>query len=170
MSELYYSCVHSPPTLCQLNMPVPSGWDSNSESTTAENDAKHVVPPNNIIDFLAEVAYDSSNPVPHTRFAMPLSYNAVKEARKAAVPKTTQKDTLLCILMWNEWTKEKNSRTEEQILLDITTLLSTVLQRSLSRSVLEVRKKEMENHIHQTAFTTSYVALCDSFGKMESLR
>ena len=32
---------------------------------------------------------------PLTRFAVPLSDEAVKEARKAAVPQTTQKDVLL---------------------------------------------------------------------------
>ena len=34
-------------------------------------------------------------PAPLTRFAVPLSDEAVKEARKAAVPQTTQKDVLL---------------------------------------------------------------------------
>ena len=72
---------------------------------------------------------------------MPLSDEAVKEARKAAVPKTTQKDTLWCIRLWNEWRKERNSRTEEQIPLDIVGLSPAVLQRWLSRFVLEVRKK-----------------------------
>ena len=120
-------------------MLVPSGWDSDSESTTAENDTEYVVPPNDIINFLAEF---DSNPPQHTQFAMPLSDEAVKEARKAPVPKMTQKDTLWCIRLWNEWTKERNSRIEEQIPLDITTLSPTVQQRSLSRFVLEVRKKD----------------------------
>ena len=66
---------------------------------------------NDIIDFLAEVAYDDSNPAPHTRFATLLSDDAVKEARKAAVPKMTQMDILWCICLWNEWTKKRNSRT-----------------------------------------------------------
>ena len=140
MSELSYSRVRSPPTPRRLDMLVPSGWESDSESTTAENDTKHVVPPNNIIDFLAEV--DSNPAQQHTRFATSLSDEAVKEARKAAVPKTMQKDTLWCIRLWNEWTKERNNRIEEQIPLDITTLSPTVLQRSLSRFVLEVRKKD----------------------------
>ena len=59
MSELSYSHVHSLPTLHRLNMLVPSGWDSYSESTTAKNDTEYVVPPNDIIDFLAEVTYDN---------------------------------------------------------------------------------------------------------------
>ena len=137
MSELSYSRVRSP-TLRRLDILVPSGWESDSESTTAENDTKHV-PPNDI-DFLAEV--DSNPAQQHTQFATPLSDETVKEARKAAFPKTTQKDTLWFIHLWNEWTKERNSRIEEQIPLDITTLSPTVLQRSLSRFVLEMRKKD----------------------------
>ena len=140
MSELSYSRVRSPPTPRRLDMLVPSGWESDSESTTAKNDTEHVVPPNDIINFLAEV--DSNPAQQHTRFATLLSDEAVKEARKAAVPKTMQKDTLWCIRLWNEWTKERNSRIEEQIPLDITTLSPTVLQRSLSRFVLEVKKKD----------------------------
>ena len=90
MSELSYSRVRIP-TPCRLDMP--SGRDSNSESTTAESETKRVLP-NDIIDFLAEVTYEDSNPVPHTRFAMPLSEDAVQKVRKAAVPKSTQMDTL----------------------------------------------------------------------------
>ena len=33
-------------------------------------------------------------------------------------------DTLWCIRLWNEWTKERNSRTEEPIPLDITTIFA----------------------------------------------
>ena len=80
-----------------LDMLVLSGWDSDSEPTTTKNDTEHVVPPNDIIKSLAEVAYDDSNPAPHTQFATPQSNNAVKEAKKAAVPKTTQKDTHWCL-------------------------------------------------------------------------
>ena len=83
-------------------MLIPSGWDSNSESTTAKNATEHVILLNDIIDFLAEVTYDNSNPAPHIWFAMPLSDDAVKEARKAAVPKMMQKATIWCIRLWNE--------------------------------------------------------------------
>ena len=38
---------------------------------------------------------EATEPAPLTRFAVPLSDEAVKEARKAAVPQTTQKDVLL---------------------------------------------------------------------------
>ena len=48
MSELSYSHVHSPPTPCQLGMLVPSGWDSNLESTAVKNDTEHVIPPYDI--------------------------------------------------------------------------------------------------------------------------
>ena len=75
-------------------------------------------------------------PAPPTHFAVPLFDDAFKEARKAAVPKTMQKDTLYCIRLWNE------SRTEEQILFGIIALSLAVLQRWLSCFVLELRKKD----------------------------
>ena len=67
MSELSYSHVRSPPTPRRLDMLVPSGWDFDSESTTAENDSEHVVPPNDIIDFMAEVDILDNNPAQHTK-------------------------------------------------------------------------------------------------------
>ena len=80
MSELSYSRVRIP-TPCRLDMP--SGQDSDSESTTAESETKHVLP-NDIIDFLAEVTYEDSNPVPHTQFAMPLSEDAVQKSEEGS--------------------------------------------------------------------------------------
>ena len=146
MSDLSSSVVkHARPlTPRQLDLLIPSGWDTDSE---LESDTE-TVPPHDIIDFLAAVERSSEHeaadtePAPPTRFAVPLSDEAVKEARKAAVPKTTQKDTLWCIRLWNEWRKERNSRTEEQIPVDIVALSPAVLQRWLSRFVLEVRKKD----------------------------
>lgn len=72
MSELSYNRIHSPPTPRQLNLLVPSSWDSDSESTTAKNDTEHVIPHNDI-NLLADVTYDNSNPAPHTLFATQLS-------------------------------------------------------------------------------------------------
>ena len=119
MSELSSSVKH-PFTPRRLDLLIPRGWDTHSEPEsdnalwTIEIESDKTIPPHDIMDFLAD-----TEPAPPTCFAVPLSDDAVKEARKAAVPKTTQKDTLWCIRLWNEWRKERNSRTEEQIPADI---------------------------------------------------
>ena len=81
----------------RLDLLVPSGWDTDPElesETAVEIETENVVPPNDIMDFLAdtdvETEVEATEPAPPTRFAVPLSDEAVKEARKAAVPKTTQ--------------------------------------------------------------------------------
>ena len=149
MSELSSSVKH-PLTPHRLVLLIPRGWDTHSEPesdnalSTIEIEADKTVPPHDIMDFLADVETlgADTEPAPPTRFAVPLSDDAVKETRKAAVPKTTQKDTLWCIRLWNEWRKERNSRTEEQIPADIIALSPAVLQPWLSRFVLEVTKKD----------------------------
>ena len=75
------------------------GFRTVLESETAvEIETENVVPPHDIMDFLSRPkssGVEATEPAPLTRFAVPLSDEAVKEARKAAVPQTTQKDVLL---------------------------------------------------------------------------
>jgi len=80
-------------------------------------------------------------PAPLTCFAPPMSDSEVQQAKKFAVPRRTQKDTLWCISLWKEWSEARNSRVEEQIPSDICKLSNHLLQHWLSRFVLEVRKK-----------------------------
>ena len=90
------------------------------------------------------------------RFAAPMSESAVQQARKAAVPKSTQTDTLWCFSLWTEWAKQRNTRTvdvEEQVPLDITPLSPMVLQHWMSRFVLELRKKDGNESTRPTRST-----------------
>jgi len=75
-------------------------------------------------------------------FAPPLSDSKVQQAKKFAVPRRTQKDTLWCISLWKEWREARNSRSVEQIPSDICKLSNHLLQHWLSRFVLKVRKKD----------------------------
>lgn len=94
MSELSSSVKH-PFTPRQLDLLIPRGWDTHSEPesdnalSTIEIESDNTVLPHDIMDFLADVETSAADiePAPPTRFAVPLSDDAVKEARKAAVPK-----------------------------------------------------------------------------------
>lgn len=138
MSELSTSCSHCSLTPQRLDLLVPRGWESDSEAEPSETCAN--APPHDIMEaFLVDV--ESEKPAPPPRFAPPMSDNEVQQVKKAAVPKTTQRDTSWCINLWKEWRDDRNSRSEEQVPSDICALSPHVLQRWLSRFVLEVRKK-----------------------------
>ena len=139
MSELSTSCSHCSLTPQRLDLLVPRGWESDSEAEP-ESETCTYAPPHDIMEaFLVDV--ESEKPAPPPRFAPPMSDNEVQQVKKAAVPKTTQRDTSWCINLWKEWRDDRNSRSEEQIPSDICALSPHVLQRWLSRFVLEVRKK-----------------------------
>lgn len=139
MSELSTSCSHCSLTPQRLDLLVPRGWESDSEAEP-ESETCANAPPHDIMEaFLVDV--ESEKPAPPPRFAPPMSDNEVQQVKKAAVPKTTQRDTSWCINLWKEWRDDRNSRSEEQVPSDICALSPHVLQRWLSRFVLEVRKK-----------------------------
>ena len=138
MSEFSTGRCHRPLTPRHLDLLVPRGWDSDSEAEP-ESETGEYAPPHDIMEaFLVDI--ECEKPAPPPRFAPPMS-DKVQEAKKAAVPKTTQRDTSWCISLWKEWRDDRNSRSEEQIPSDICALSPQVLQRWLSRFVLEVRKK-----------------------------
>ena len=58
-----------------------------------------------------------------------MSESAVQQARKVAIPKSTQADTTWCFSLWTEWAKQRNRRTnEEQVPLNILAMSPPVLQ------------------------------------------
>ena len=67
----------------------------------------------------ASAGCTSTSTQPHPRFAEPLSDTAVEIARKGAVPKTTQRDTLWCTSVLGDWITERNKRSEEQVPTDL---------------------------------------------------
>jgi len=149
MSELTRSCFHGPPTSQRLDLLVPHGWDSDFEAkpeseiaVTDENALPHDIMEAFLLDIECELKDTQPKPAPPTHFAPPMSDSEVQQAKKFAVPRRTQKDTLWCISLWKKWREARNSRSEEQIPSDICKLSNHLLQRWLSRFVLEVRKKD----------------------------
>ena len=152
MSEFSTSRCHRPLTPRRLDLLVPRGWESDSEaepgSETGELD-EYALPHDIMEAFLVDIEPKAAPP-PH--FAPPMSDNAVQEAKKAAVPKTTQRDTTWCISLWNEWRDDRNSRSEEQVPSDICALSPEELQRWLSRFMLEVRKMDGKEYCPDTLY------------------
>ena len=85
-------------------------------------------------------------------FAALVSDKEIAAARRTAVPKSTQTDTLWCIALWNKWLKQRNTRTSEKLEEELSTLSPVVLQKWLCRFVLEVRKKDGENYPPETLY------------------
>ena len=54
-------------------------------------------------------------PVQPTHFAAPKTLDNVQQAKAAAVPKETSRDTQWCVKLWKTWTKKRNAQTIEKI-------------------------------------------------------
>ena len=82
-------------------------------------------------------------PPPPSRFAVSMSDKAVEEAKQAAIPKKTKKDTAWCAKIWNDWSSQRNSSSASgEHVPDIANMEITQLQRWMSRFVLEIRKTD----------------------------
>lgn len=134
---------------------VPPGWGTDSESETDTD----VPPPDVLATFLRDVNAEqvaatapsppeqlvqlAPLPPPPSRFAVPMSDKAVEEAKQAAIPKKTKKDTEWCARIWWDWSSQRNtSLSSGKQVPDIITLGTAELQRWMSRFVLEIRKKD----------------------------
>ena len=72
-----------------------------------------------------------------------MSDKAVEEAKQAAIPKKTKKDTAWCAKIWNDWSSQRNSSSASgEHVPDIANMEITQLQRWMSHFVLEIRKKD----------------------------
>ena len=125
------------------------GWGTDSES---EMDTD-VPPPDVLATFLSDVNAEQAAttappppkqlaqlPPPPSRFVVP---KAVEEAKQAAIPKETKKDTAWCAKIWNDWSSQRNSSSASgEHVPDIANMEITQLQRWMSRFVLEIRKKD----------------------------
>ena len=94
----------------------------------------------------SEIPSNSITAETKSRFADPMSEEAVARARRASVPKKTQADTKYCMRLWNDWSAHRSSRASSdlEIVPDITQMDCEAMQYWLSRyvHVLEVRKKD----------------------------
>jgi len=66
------------------------------------------------LDIEHELEETQPKPAPSLCFAPPMSDSMVQQAKKFAVTRRTQKDTLWCISLWKEWRETRNSRSEKQ--------------------------------------------------------
>ncbi len=112
-----------PLTLRRLDLVVPSGWSPQPEpeSDKLTDDIMEAL----IADVQPGASISEASPTPSLCRAT--ARQCIAEARKAAVPKSTQKDTLWCIRIW-----KRNSRSEQQIPSDIISLSSSSQQQWLS--------------------------------------
>ena len=134
---------------------APPGWGTDSESETDTD----VPPPDALATFLSDVNAEQAAttappppkqlmqlaqlPPPPSRFAIPMSDKAVEEAKQAAIPKKTKKDTAWCAKIWNDWSSQRNSSSASgEHVPDIANMEITQLQWWMSRFVLEIRKKD----------------------------
>ena len=156
MSEFSTGRCHRPLTPRRLNLLVPRGWDSDSE-VEPESETGEYAPPHDIMEaFLVDI--ECEKPAPPPRFAPPMSDKEVQEAKKAAVPKTTQRDISWCISLWKEWRDDRNSRSEEQIPSDICARHPRYFNAGSPASCWRSGRRVGQS-IFQTPSITSFVAL-----------
>ena len=133
---------------------APPGWGTDSESETDTD----VPPPDVLATFLRDVNVEQAAatappppeqlvqlaqlPPPPSRFAVPMSDKAVEEAKQAAIPKKTKKDTEWCAKIWRDWSGQRNTSASVEQVPDIVNMGIVQLQRWMSRFVLEIRKKD----------------------------
>ena len=97
------------------------GWSDN------DNDDNYALRPD-LVEALLQPE------TPPRRFAPPTTDEQVEQAKQAAIPLKTQKDTTWCIKIWRDWAEQRSS------VQDITSVTLTELQQLLSKFTLEVRK------------------------------
>ena len=76
-----------------------------------------------------------------SRYAQPKTDKEIREARKNAIPSSTQQDTKYCIRLWEDWTEHRQSSTGATI-KPITDMSPIELQHWLTQFILEIRKRD----------------------------
>ena len=96
-----------------------------------------------------QVEGEGGGAVQHHRFAPPVSAEQVSQARKAAIPKKTQLDTIYCTKVWHEWRNYRNSldySSHDIVPEDFNKISMSKLTFWLSCFVLEVRNQDGEEY------------------------
>ena len=120
---------------------APAGWGTDSEFETETDVSSPDVLATFLCDVSAEQAAATATPPPEqlvqlaplppppSRFAVPISDKAVEEAKQAAIPKKTKKDTELCARIWRDWSSQENTSSSGEQVPDIIILGTAELQR-----------------------------------------